>query len=591
VRRWASALRWLGLAALALLLTPFPVRGGWAQSSRGEVRGELGKQLDGLLRRLAAYGFSGSLLVARHGQVLIDMGYGQADPRGVPFTADTLFDVASISKQFTAAAILRLEMDGKLRVEDPLGKFFPEAPEDKAGITLHQLLTHTSGLEDTVGSEYEPIGRDELVRRLLASKLLLRPGKRFRYSNAGYSLLAAIAEKVSGEPLGRFLRERLFLPAGMHHTGYRLPAWEHPVLAHGFGPDGDWGTPLDHPWADDGPYWNLRGNGGVMSTTGDLYRWHLALRGTSVLAAAERDKAITPYISEGRASHSHYGYGWSITSSPTGTRLISHIGGNGIFEADFRRYLDDEAVIVISSNRADFSALAVSPHVEARLYGQPDPEPPWTGPFVPAAAARCAGDYPLEGGESLRVTAREGRLEVEPSGANGFALLAGAMSREARDNAADHRERVATALAAALKGDEAPFATLVGLEPREANQLLHTSLDPAVGHLGAWQGADVLGDAMVGGHPYTFARFTFARGSRFAAFLWEDTVESLRLGEQAFAMAFLPVAGQSAMATQFAAYEVRDGITLTLRCEPGPPSRLLLPTPSGERRLTALPHP
>jgi len=147
----ASALG-AALVLAALALTPLLVRGGWAQASRGEVRDPLGKELNGLMQRLAAYGFSGSVLVARHGRVLIDMGYGMADlEHHVPYAADTIFDVASISKQFTAAAILKLEMTGKLHVEDPLSKYFPNAPEDKAGITLHQLLTHTSGLKDTFG--------------------------------------------------------------------------------------------------------------------------------------------------------------------------------------------------------------------------------------------------------------------------------------------------------------------------------------------------------------------------------------------------------------------------------------------------------
>jgi CubicO group peptidase (beta-lactamase class C family) len=593
IRPTAVWIRLLVLWALSLAMVRVPAPPGWAQSGRGEVRAGLGAELDGLMRRLEAYGFSGSLLVASHGRVLLDMGYGMADrERGIPYTADTLFDVASISKQFTAAAVLKLEMEGKLKVEDPLAKFLPGVPADKAAITLHQLLTHTSGLKDTFGPEYEPIGRDEFVRRALASQLLLSPGKRYRYSNAGYGLLAAVVEQVSGTPLGTFMREKLFLPAGMHHTGYRLPAWERVVIAHGYGPQGDWGTPHDHPWAADGPYWNLRGNGGVLSTTGDLYRWHLALAGDTILSVAERTKAITPYISEGRAAHSRYGYGWSISASPSGSRLVSHIGGNGIFEADVRRYLDDAAVIVVSSNRADFSALAISPHVQARLFHLPDPQPPRLAPLDPQGAARCAGEYGLPDGGRLQVMAREGRLLVSPQGASGFAVLAGAMSAEARDHAADHAAQVQAALAALQRGEAGPFATLVGLEPEEARHLLPDQLPALERTLGAWSGSEILGEALLGGHVYTYALLRFAHGARYAEFLWEATVEAIHTSESPPQLMFLPLRSNSEAAARrggrppsptYASYEVRDGIVLPIRFEPAEaPVVMIIPTPGGE---------
>src|SRR5262245_35455738 len=122
------------------------------------VKTDLGSALDRDLKALTGYGFSGAVLVAQNGKVVLAQGYGMADrAHAVPFTADPLFDSTSIIKPFTAAAILRLEMAGKLKVEDPLSRFFPQAPPDKAGITLHQLLTHTSALPETVGEEYEPL--------------------------------------------------------------------------------------------------------------------------------------------------------------------------------------------------------------------------------------------------------------------------------------------------------------------------------------------------------------------------------------------------------------------------------------------------
>jgi CubicO group peptidase (beta-lactamase class C family) len=591
-RRWMQGVA--ALAALALGYQAWRSRWLWGQPEAGLPGGEeaaawpaavagdpVGAELDRFLSRLAAYGYSGSALVARGGRVLLHKGYGLADrARGRPYTAATLFDVASISKQFTAAAILRLEMEGKLRVEDPLGRFFPAAPADKAAITLHQLLTHTSGLRDTFGGEYEPVTREEMLRRVFASRLLGPPGRRYRYSNGGYCVLAAVVEVASGESYDGYLRRRLFEPAGMRHTGFRLPASALALLARGYAADGDWGTPLDHPWAADGPYWNLRGNGGILSSTGDLYRWHLALGGDRVLARAQRDKSVTPYVSEGRWAQTDYGYGWSIGKSPTGKREISHIGGNEAFESDFRRYVGDDAVIIVSGNSFELSALALGDHLENRLFGLRDPDPPAVAgapadlavPAAATAAARCAGVYrlpaaaeaagPGEGpGERLRVTvdvspgAPAGRLVIEPEGPRGLALLLGALGEEDRRLVADRDQAVAEALAAARQRDCAPFAKVMGLELAPATELLDSRIGALAPRLGSWTGAAVLGGAARGGRWFTYARLAFARGAKVAEIGWAGpTAETLRL--------LGAVPGQRFAAESpgvFAAFDVRTG--------------------------------
>src|ERR1700688_3653909 len=451
------------MVCLVLAAGGGPAAAGRRDSQRGTVQGPAGAALDAYLRRLEAFGFAGSVLVARRGQVLLDKGYGFADRApGEPYTADTLFDVASVSKQFTAATVLALEMDGKLRVEDTLARFFPAAPADKAAITLHQLLTHTSGMPDVLGAEYEPVSRDEMLRRAFAAPLVLRARRRFRYSNAGYSVLAAVVEAAAGRPLGDFMRERLFLPAGMHHTGFRLSSEDRGRLAHGYGMDGPWGTPLDHPWAADGPWWNLRGNGGVLSTTGDLYRWHLAPGGDRVLSRPEREKLLSPYVREGPATPSRYAYGWSIAPGPTGGRVASHTGGNGVFDTDYRRYLDDQAVLIASSNRADFSAVAVAAHLENRLFGLPDREPPAPATLDSARLRGCAGAYVLAGGERLRAAVAGDGLRVTAEGPAGLALQLAGQDDEERQRMQDRGERVAAALAGAKRGDFAPLADLFG---------------------------------------------------------------------------------------------------------------------------------
>jgi CubicO group peptidase (beta-lactamase class C family) len=561
----------------------------------GKARAADGAALDGYLRRLEAFGFAGAVVIARRGEVLVDQGYGFADDASrEPFTPDTLFDVASVSKQFTAAAILELEKEGRLRVEDTVARFFPAAPADKARITLHQLLSHTSGLPDVLGPEYEPVSRDEMLRRVFAAPLLVTTGRRFRYSNAGYSLLAAVAETAAGRPLGELMRDKLFLPAGMRHTGLRLPEPDRRRLAHGYGLDGPWGTPLDHPWAADGPYWNLRGNGGVLSTASDLYRWHLALAGGTILSPAEREKLFAPNLSEGTHTPSRYAYGWSIAPGPTGGRVASHTGGNGVFDTDFRRYLDDGAVLIAASNHAAFSAVAVAAHLENRLFGLADPEPPAPARRAAEQLARCAGLYRLPSGEPLRAAVAAGGLRLSAEGPAGFALLLANQGADERDAMEQRSQHVGAALDGARQGDWARLADLFGVPAAELEGPFRGALRGYRHELGAWTGSTVLGSASADGLPYTYARLVFARGSRLAQFRWGGpTVEAARFPDQPAACLYLPEASYAPPAPdgevtlRFGTYDVRTGAVQHLRVElppRGPARALVVETPAAEVR-------
>ena len=184
----------------------------------------------------------------------------------------------SMTKQFTAAAILKLEMMGELSVDDPITEHLDGVPRDKREITIAQLLNHSSGLIDALGDDYEPIARDRMLAGAFKSELQSRPGAEYSYSNLGYSVLAALIEEVSGESYEEFLSQNLFEPAGMAATGYVLPDWDTEQVAVEYDAGGaSQGRPFDHPWADDGPYWNLRGNGGMLSTarayTSGTWRW------------------------------------------------------------------------------------------------------------------------------------------------------------------------------------------------------------------------------------------------------------------------------------------------------------------------------
>ena len=205
---------------LAVFLALACLAPAWAQD-RPVVNGETGRLLDEYLSRLERFGFSGGALAVRGKEVLLTKSYGLADrARRIPLTTDSVYNLGSITKQFTAAAILTLEMQGKLAVTDLASKYLDGVPADKSTITLHHLLTHSSGLEsDFSPTDYDPVGREEYVRRALQSTLLFKPGEGYEYSNAGYSLLAAIVEMVSGQPYEVYLTERVLKPAGMRETG------------------------------------------------------------------------------------------------------------------------------------------------------------------------------------------------------------------------------------------------------------------------------------------------------------------------------------------------------------------------------------
>jgi len=336
-------------------------------SSRND---ELRAKIDEYLSRAAKTGFSGALLVAKGGEIILSKGYGLANRgKNIPVTSQTIFTVGSITKQFTATAILKLRMMGRLDVNDPITKYFKDVPEDKQKITLHHLLTHTAGFPGAIGDDFEPISRDEFIKLAMKTKLLHQPGEKYRYSNVGYSLLGAIVEIVSGKSYEAFLHDHLFQPAGITKTGYLLPRWDRDELAHGYRGDRDWGTLLDKPWADDGPYWHLRANGGILSNVEDMYRWHLALLGNKILSEEAKQALYTPYVPEGEDAESYYGYGWAIFATPRNTRLVAHNGGNTIFAADFLRYLDEDVVIIIMSNTAGKSAIRISPDIARIVFG------------------------------------------------------------------------------------------------------------------------------------------------------------------------------------------------------------------------------
>ena len=324
---------------------------GPAASSATPGRGD--PSVEELLDDTLPNGTSGTVIAARGGEISYCKGFGLADRAAkVAARCDTVYDTMSMTKQFTAAAILKLEMMGKLSVTDPMSKFVGPVTGDERAITLHHLLTHTAGLPEQLGDDYDVLSREEMLDAALDTRLRSTPGTEYHYSNLGYSILAAIVEKTSGTSYEKFLADHLFGPAGMTHTGYVLPEWEPDQVAVEYDKNGKpRGKPFDHPWAEDGPYWNLRGNGGLLSTARDMFRWHAALRGDEVLSKSAKDKMFEPHVPEEEGGDTYYGYGWVVSTTDDG-RIVWHDGGNGWSLGIVARFVDQGVMVFWVSNQA-----------------------------------------------------------------------------------------------------------------------------------------------------------------------------------------------------------------------------------------------
>jgi CubicO group peptidase (beta-lactamase class C family) len=313
-----------------------------------------GQSIETFLDDILPGGASGTVVAARRGRMVFCQGFGMAERETrIPAGCDTVYDIMSMTKQFTAAAILKLQMMGKLKVTEPIATYLGPVPADKREITLRHLLTHTSGLVGALGSDYEPLSREDMVAGALGSRLRSAPGADFHYSNLGYSLLAAVIEEASGTGYEEFLASHLFAPSGMTQTGYVLPTWNSDRVAVEYDSQGrSHGRPFDHPWAPDGPYWNLRGNGGLLSTARDMFRWHVALDDNVVLDRRSTDEMFEPHVLEEEGGSSHYGYGWVVLDSDYGP-VAWHNGGNAWSYGEFTRLLGSEHVMAFwVTNRA-----------------------------------------------------------------------------------------------------------------------------------------------------------------------------------------------------------------------------------------------
>lgn len=368
--------------------------------------------------------FGGAVLVARDGVPLFARAFGPANAEwDIPNTPDTKFRLGSITKQFTAAAVLRLQEQGKLSVQDPICSHVSPCPDAWKGITVHHLLTHTSGIPSYTGSpEYVktmmiPKTIEQVVAGFRDLPLEFQPGERFKYNNSGYYLLGVIIEKAAGKKYEDVLREEIFEPLGMHDTGYD---WSEPLLprrAAGYARRGDQLVNARHLDMQQ-PY----SAGSLYSTVGDLLKWDQALYTTRVLPQAALDAMFTPF-------KDNYAYGWTVQPperATSGKRQIGHGGGINGFSTMYTRVPEDRVAVVVLGNVENVNTGSIARDLVAILYGRPYQVPAErvAVELGTDVLARYVGRYQIRPEFVITVTLEDGKLMGHPTGQSPAQLFA-----------------------------------------------------------------------------------------------------------------------------------------------------------------------
>ena len=354
-------MRLLGVAGLALLAACATGR----PSGRGNVT-----SIDDLFADYSGLVPGASVLVIRDDRVLLRRAFGMADlPHRTPATPETNYRLASLTKQFTAMAIMLLEHDGRLRYDQPVREILPELPAAAQPVTIRNLLNHTSGLwdyEDLIPDTQTVQVNDDDVLRLLARKdtLYFPPGSKFQYSNSGYVLLGVIVARVSGKSFPAFLHDRIFAPLGM--TASVAHVEEQDTIAHrafGYTP-----APAGYTPSDQSVTSATLGDGGVYTSVDDLMRWDRALNGEGdprLVDTVALRVATTPPVLPGGAA-SQYGFGWYVDTY-RGERRWWHHGETSGFRNAILRFPGRRFTVIVLTNRNGGEPVSIAERLADRL--------------------------------------------------------------------------------------------------------------------------------------------------------------------------------------------------------------------------------
>ncbi len=403
-----------------------------------ESQNGISNKMDVYLNAFEKKGYSGAILLAEKGELTLHKGYGMAnDSLKSAVSINHIWTIGSITKPFTAVAILQLEMRGLLNTQDPIGKYIPGLDNEKAALTIHHLLTHSAGLVEYGGSDAESIDKSDFIEFVNQTILRSIPGQEFHYSNVGYSLLGIIIENISNVSYEDYLQKNIFEPAGMKHTGYQLPNWEHHLFAEGYSYNGKiWGNVFEKNNYQKQVSWNLKANGGLLSTPMDMYKFYEALKGELLLSGAAKEKMYHGHIQApsdfspfNAKAKGFYGYGWAVTKAADGQKVILHGGSNDIFVAGLMFYPDSDLFFFITSNRVKYPAsdaiIDLDKIVSGKKYQLPEPELV----LDKKEAENLLGDYLFDDGSVVHISAGEdifkGKLIIRPVNSGAYLKIIG----------------------------------------------------------------------------------------------------------------------------------------------------------------------
>ena len=375
-QRLVGGIAWtvaVGIVLVAVLLFTFwrsaspPVR--VMEATYNMQNAKVASQINSLLvKKVAQQQFSGSVLIASRGQVVLSKGYSMADwERQGPNTPDTRFYLGSTTKQFTAMAILILQERGKLHVRDSLCTYIASCPSAWKPVTIANVLTHTSGIPQLDDSILPTTTPQSWIAAFNGLSLVYAPGSEFSYCSVCYQILGYVVAQASGESYSAFLQQAIFDPLKMKDSGSGDASYTS-VRNHAIGYAGWQVLDVDAGMTIDPRLSFLFGSGLVYSSAEDMYLWDQALSHHTLLSQRTLDEAFTPYVASQYAGSS-YGYGWFIGHSPVaGHKLIWHDGKIPGFRSYIGRYPDDGVTIIIVSNLATLDEMVLAHELEQIVF-------------------------------------------------------------------------------------------------------------------------------------------------------------------------------------------------------------------------------
>lgn len=458
-------------------------------------------QIDDYLTRLTELGYSGSILVIQDGETLLDTGYGYAnETTEALITSDTIFNIGSITKLFTAVAVLQLHEEGLLNVEDTLDQYFDDLPQDKQAITIQQVLTMTAGLaeyHDTEG-DFQAMQRDEAYTAIINDPLIATPGTEDNYSNSGYTLLAILIEAVSGQSYQDYIHEHILNPLEMTRTGFRGETFDN--IAYADNVFDGYGSPADWEYS-----WVLVGNGGMVASNADVARFMNALLDYELVS----QETLAYWVDLSDTS------GWSGAAG----------GGSATaYNAAAFFNLDIPVFIYHMTNSADFQAEFVSAEFFALFEGGELQLPPEVNPDTDLLAYDCyAGMYILEDGTQFLVSTDEANLYISPIGQSAVNTLLNIDNANLQSRLEDRNQQADRLIAAILERDFEVVSTVFEINfPPDSFEPFWANIES---DFGTFEAYTILGTNLseFGQNELrTLVELNFANGIQYASLYWEQ---------------------------------------------------------------------